>query len=804
MSSKEINRMKRESIEMRFFTRYRMKTLSLHIPVLFFLLYYSTCYADQYSSSPFNVVNDIAVEGDLLWCAANGGVIQWNKQTGNYTTYTTEDGLIYDYVRSVEIDHNGVKWFGTNKGISTFDGVTWTSLMNGSSLDPNIFITDLFVDSRNIVWIIKLSSVIRIDADTGNELSDENVYGLKCCTEAESGIMWFGSNRGVFSYDGETWKNYTFDNIWANEVKDIAVDNEGIVWAVTNGGGILSYNMEEWTIYTEENHLSFYSGYAVCVDNNGVKWFAPSGRGLTSYDNSSWVYHKMNDYSFRNLVRDGDIIWGSGGNKGVIGFNDSTWTHFVIPSEIIQNIFTSAVVAPDNTKWFGSDGFGVYSVNEYGTFSYSTNDGLPSNTVVSVGVDYDGSVWAKSDDERFARFDGDKWETFGTCSVEFPNHREAVYGNETWIADLYDFKLTRFSNGEITSFYESLPISSVAVDANGHIWAGGRTTIAHMTVSYYDGTDWTTYPIEAGKNVSAIVVDHDNTVWFCTDRAGIWSYDGQNWRHYIMNGYSLSVLGEEDGTVVTDTYFPMAVGNYWLYKHRYVWDWREIEITDKLIMTIVGTREIDGVTYFKFLDGRLMRVGEDDNVYRGKDLFYDFTPSGEPYDYEVPGNYVTRVHNTVEVPIGTCEGYDFNIHFWEHGYHEVLTRNLGIVFYRFRNDTGGSDMYELSEAYIDGVKYTDWTTDVKENRPVEFVSLDSYPNPFNSSTTIRFSLAEDNVITLTIYNSAGQKIETIVDDYLKKGSYSIIWSGSKFSTGIYFCHLKTGNTCKTRKLLLVK
>jgi len=777
-----------------------MKLLSLQILVLFYLFSHSTCYADQYSSSSFNVVNDIAIEGDLLWCAANGGVIQWNKQTGNHITYTTSDGVFGDSQRFVEVDHNGVKWFGSNNGVLTYDGDSWKTVM-----DEIIF--DIFVDSENAVWILTYGSIRKIDADSGNEIFykkyNENLYGLQCTAEAADGTMWFGSNDGVFSYDGDTWKNYTFDNIWANQLKDIAVDDDGIVWIVTNGGGILSYDMKEWTTHTEENWLSG-TFYSVCVDANNVKWFAHSGRGLTSYDNSSWVYHKMDDYSFRNLVRDGDIIWGSSGNKGVIGFNDSLWINFFIPFEKIQNIFTSAVVAPDNSKWFGSDGFGIYGVNEGGTFSYSTDDGLPSNTVVSVGVDDDGSIWAKSEDERFARFDGDKWETFGTCPVEFPDHREAVYGDETWIADWADFKLTRLSNGEITSFYESLPISSVAVDANGHIWAGGKTTIAHRTILYYDGTEWTTYPIEAGKSVSAIVVDHDNTVWFCTDRAGIWSYDGENWRQYAMDGDGLSVLGEEGSAEVTDTYFPMAVGNYWLYKHRYVWDWREIEITDNLIMTIVGTREIDGVTYFKFLDGRLMRVGEDGNVYREEDLFYDFTSSGEPYDYEVPGNYVTRVQSTVEVPIGTCEGYDFNIHFWEHGYHEVLTRNLGIVYYRFCNDTGGSDMYELSEAYINGVKYTEWTTDVKENKPVEFISLDNHPNPFNSSTTVRFSLVRDNATTLMIYNSAGQKIETLFDDYLRKGSYSVMWSGSKFSTGIYFYRLSTGDMCKTKKMLLVK
>ncbi len=226
-----------------------MKILSLLILVLFHFFNPFACYADQFSSSPFNVINDIAVEGDLLWCATNGGVIQWNTQTGNYITYTTADGVYGDSQRFVEVDQNGVKWFGSNNGVLTFDGESWKTVMD-------FIISDIFVDSENVVWIMSSGLLTKIDADTMHEISRElyinmNVYGLKCCVEAENGIMWFGSSNGVFRFDGSSWTNYTFDDIWAHSVFDIAVDDDGTVWIVTNGGGILSYDMVEWTTYTE-------------------------------------------------------------------------------------------------------------------------------------------------------------------------------------------------------------------------------------------------------------------------------------------------------------------------------------------------------------------------------------------------------------------------------------------------------------------------------------------------------------------------------------------------------------------------
>ena len=783
-----------------------MKTSLLQVIVLSLLFFTFPCYADQYSSSPFNSVNDIAVEGDMLWCAANGGVIQWNKKTGGYITYTTSDDGVYgDYQRFVEVDHNGVKWFGSNNGIITFDGESWNKV-------TDTIASDILVDSKNVVWIIS-GSLRKIDADTGNEIfyekSGENFNHLRYCAEGKDGVMWFGSGNGVYRFDGISWINYTFDNYWANDVKDIAVDNDGVVWVVTNGGGILSYDMIEWTNHNEANPLLSYNCISVCVDVNNVKWFAEYFGGLISYNNSIWEYHNMDDYKFRNLIRDGDIIWGTTYSQGIIGFNDSLWINLYIPFEKIQNIFTSAAVDSNNTKWFGSDGFGIYSLNKDGIVSYSTENGLPGNyenTIVSIGVDEDGSVLAKSEDGRCVRFNGEAWELLGSYpSFEFPNYKEVVIGEEKWTAKYGEHgNLARTSNDEVTTFYDYRRIYSVAADLNGHIWAGGRTTIANETVFCYDGENWTTYPIEAGKGVTAIVVDHNNIAWFCTEGAGIWCYDGVKWNQYTMNGDGLYTWDDTNSQESTDGYLPMSVGNYWLYNHRYSWSWDKYDFPDNLIVTIVGKSELDGQIYFKFLDGRLMRMGDDGNIYRDGVLFYDFTPSEGPFNYEVPGNYVTREHSSIDVPIGTCKGYDFSIYFWEHGYRDFLTQNLGLVYYQYSSDTGQGDIYELYEAYINGVKYTDWTSNVKINRPVEYISLGNYPNPFNPSTTIKYTLPQDSQVTLSIYNISGQRVSVLIDKIQPAGNYTATWDASVMPSGLYFCNLKADGFTETRKMLLVK
>jgi hypothetical protein len=80
----------------------------------------------------------------------------------------------------------------------------------------------------------------------------------------------------------------------------------------------------------------------------------------------------------------------------------------------------------------------------------------------------------------------------------------------------------------------------------------------------------------------------------------------------------------------------------------------------------------------------------------------------------------------------------------------------------------------------------------------------AYPNPFNPATTIRFDLPQASAVTMTVYNLAGQSVETLVDNRLSAGTHTVSFDGSRFSSGMYFCTLKAGEFSETNKMLLVK
>jgi len=88
--------------------------------------------------------------------------------------------------------------------------------------------------------------------------------------------------------------------------------------------------------------------------------------------------------------------------------------------------------------------------------------------------------------------------------------------------------------------------------------------------------------------------------------------------------------------------------------------------------------------------------------------------------------------------------------------------------------------------------------------PAEFSLIQNYPNPFNPSTTISFSIPEASLVSLKIFNSLGEEIETLVLEELIAGNYKYDWSAEGLSSGIYFYKLQTDNFYETKKMILLK
>lgn len=78
------------------------------------------------------------------------------------------------------------------------------------------------------------------------------------------------------------------------------------------------------------------------------------------------------------------------------------------------------------------------------------------------------------------------------------------------------------------------------------------------------------------------------------------------------------------------------------------------------------------------------------------------------------------------------------------------------------------------------------------------------PNPFNNSTVISFYIEHNTFVTLDIYDIEGQKVDSLVDRTMGKGTYSVVFNGSDLASGIYFYDLRTPEFYQTGKMLIIK
>jgi hypothetical protein len=88
--------------------------------------------------------------------------------------------------------------------------------------------------------------------------------------------------------------------------------------------------------------------------------------------------------------------------------------------------------------------------------------------------------------------------------------------------------------------------------------------------------------------------------------------------------------------------------------------------------------------------------------------------------------------------------------------------------------------------------------------PEEFNLLQNFPNPFNPTTTIQYSLPQAGDVTLKIYSLLGEEVKTLTDEFQKAGNHSVQFDANNLASGIYFYRLQAGSFVETKKMILLK
>ncbi len=136
----------------------------------------------------------------------------------------------------------------------------------------------------------------------------------------------------------------------------------------------------------------------------------------------------------------------------------------------------------------------------------------------------------------------------------------------------------------------------------------------------------------------------------------------------------------------------------------------------------------------------------------------------------------------------------------------VMIVNSSFEAFRIFSPPDGPNSYTTNSPFsvdVDGGGVTS-VNEISSTVPSEYSLEQNYPNPFNPSTTINFSISTSEFVTMKIYNSLGQEVSTVVNEFLNAGSYEVNFNAENLVSGMYIYQITAGSFTSTKKMLLLK
>ncbi len=402
--------------------------------------------------------------------------------------FTTAHGLIHNNVYSIFQDNAHDIWFGTEGGLTRFQG--WLSYTTRNSKLSANRVNTLFQDSY--------------------------------------GNLWVGTTQGLsiwLSYNA-SWQNLTHTQFpfIADHITVIFRDQYNHLWIGTRGGGILQYRgdfgirvdtgLDAWSMYDTGNaDLVSDDITALNTDHWGQLWVGSENFGLCKFDGqATWTSLRQNETVYGNKIhiifRDQtDTLW-IGTNLGVFKtFDGTAW-------QKIEKVPATQAIETDlsGNLWFGT--------NQQGLFRYDhrqvqpvTHDSLNPNAAwQAIYRDDDGNLWLATNGDGVYRLELN-WQIFNT------------------------------QNSQLKDNY----LTAVTIDSNGIPWFG---TDLHHLAQYVEGS-FSQVRIGSEKigmeHVNALLVDQSNQLW-CATNDGVHCYlQSKSWQSYLPKNVVQSILQDPLG-----------------------------------------------------------------------------------------------------------------------------------------------------------------------------------------------------------------------------------------------------------------
>lgn len=406
----------------------------------------------------------------------------------------TEDGLPQEMVLSLAQTPDGYLWIGTEEGVVRFDGLEF----------------DLY------------------DRETSPAIIHNHVSSLLA---ARDGALWIGTMGGITVLKNGVARSFPRKDGYPGEVWALLQRRDGTIWAATSTG-IWSWNGLAFRRYGVEHGLPSAVAHALAEDDSGTLWAGTAG-GLARFDGSRFVPlsdPNIPEHPVSAIVPDGNRLWIGTKGGGVTLLAGAASRRFTERDGLGGDFVLSMIRTSTGAIWVGSNGapmtriaggrletfgrpeerpwayledregnlwfggLGLHRLKTAKIHTYTTDDGLSSNTILPIVQDRSGTIW------------------IGTAGGGLNRHRDG-----------------RFESFGPDDGLPGAVILALLAARDGTLWISTNRGLARWVADRITPFD----PPEgiAGAPVLAFHEDADGTIWFASQGAGVWSMRGDAIRH---------------------------------------------------------------------------------------------------------------------------------------------------------------------------------------------------------------------------------------------------------------------------------
>jgi photosystem II stability/assembly factor-like uncharacterized protein len=817
---------------------------------LVFILFSKLSYSQWTNQNPVPNGNDLwstfFIDDSTGWIVGSDGFIKKTTNSGiDWIQQNSGTNLI---LKSVQFADKNTGWICGESGLilkTTDSGINWFSLTSGTT--EHLVAVDFFdseigyivgfsgtilkTTNGGLVWT-GLASGTNIDlnsVDFVNPLAGYAVGGEYCnwklLKTTNGGDSWFDISNGIpFTYgyaitvkfiDAST--GFIGGGYSPHYNRIFKTTNGGITWIQSTVAPYLNKeeekNKEQLCTFKYGGINSIYfkdsnTGFAVAGDGGGFY------RGIytTTDGGSTWNDQYVGEEE-AGLI---SIYLTNAGKGWAVGFNGA-----IFISEHNGKSWTQILSGNRYSCWAGDDLYSVFSINKNivwaagyrasclgggGNVILKTTDGgkiwktkflnqYNGGTIKSVYFTDDYFGWAVGEGTAGFYLTTDGGENWIQSSDRYSS---VIFIDQYtgWATkNNYDGGIFKSTNGGITWIQKSSARSSSVFFSdinNGWVVCKGGSILKSTDggETWILKTSGTTNDLNCVKFFDlnlGISVGNAGTVLLSTDSGESWIIQNSGTTNDLKaitftNSNSIWIVGES-GTIFNST----DLGNNWISYDG---------VTENELTAISFTNENTG--WFAGKNGTMLKYQIDIVPVE----IVSFTANENNNSVQLNWQTATETNN-YGFEIERCTGEEKwnNIGFIKGNGNSTSPNSYFFIDNKTVN--GNKFKYRLKQVDFDGnYKYSN---EVEiEIVPTEFALYQNFPNPFNPSTKIKYSIQHSTSITIKVFNLIGAEIVTLLDKEMPEGSYDITWNAVNLPSGVYFYQMKAGSFIDTKKMLLTK